>query len=315
MRYKKLLPRHHTGKLVHRHHTAYGSLLLSLALVILPLLTISTSAAGLSADPVTGNEGIYAVIAAPVPATAPVIKSITNGQTFLTAELVPISGSCPNDTVIKVYKNQVMAGSTLCHDGFFSVKIDLFLGANSIIARAYNSNNIPGPDPSPIDVVLNPKGSVSNETNQLFVTSDKYYQGVRTKDNLKWPITVSGGQPPYAINIGWGDGKSDLISRGQMGTFDIEHTYDKAGSGYKGSYDVTISVTDVVGTKSFIQFVAIVSDTSPSAVTAAKTGYNSTRLIRIAWQFFVATLAAIVIFWLGEQYEIRVLKKKREIAL
>ncbi len=320
MKRKKLLSRQHTGKLVHRHNTAYGLLIVVLLFAILPLFVLSSSV-GASADPVTTSDSVFAVVSAPIPTTAAEIKNITNGQVFTTAELVPIRGTCPKDTVVKIFKNQVMAGSALCVNGTFNLSIDLFIGANSIIARAYNINNVPGPDSAPITVTLTLATSSSggnatgiNPGNQLFLTSDTYFQGVHTKEKLTWPIIVSGGQAPYAISVGWGDGKTDLISRSQAGPFTIEHVYEKPGDGYKGSYQITVLASDQSGTKSFLQLAVIVNDTTPSALASARNGYNSSGLIRIAWQLFIGCLLAIIIFWLGEQYEIRILKRKHILA-
>lgn len=315
MKHKKLLPRHHTGKLAHRHHTHYGPLLAVMILAFAPLMMISNSVAAEPGDPVSDSHGVYAVVSEPAPTVAPSIRSISDGQVFTTTDLVTISGSCPGNTIVKVFKNQVMAGAGLCQNGLFSVDINLFLGANSIIARAYNNNNLAGPDSQPVNVRLDTGNlTPANLGSQLFVTSETYYQGVRTGESLTWKLIISGGQAPYAVSVSWGDGKTDLISRGQAGTFVVEHIYDKAGDGYRNSYDVTVQVTDQQGNESFLHVVSIVNGDQPSVVSSVKAGYQWSGTMRTAWQLMALAAAIIVGFWLGEKYEVRILKKKYNIV-
>jgi hypothetical protein len=275
----------------------------------------SESIALAAADPVTADNSVYAVVPGPAPKTAPAITSISEGTVFTNNDPVTVSGTCPNDTLLKIYKNEVLSGATLCQNGRFSVQIDLFIGTNTLIVRAYNASNTMGPESAPLVVRKELPGvNVAAIGQQFFVTSDIYYQGISAGKSFSWPLTLTGGQPPFALSISWGDGKTDLISRGVSGTLNIQHTYDKPGSGFKGSYDVTVITTDAVGNKSFIHLVAIVSGNPSSIVSGIKSGYNWSGAIRVAWQLLVAALLILLAFWLGERREVQIVRKRTKTA-
>lgn len=320
MRRSKLLPAAHTGKVRHHRHTSYGALILLLVLAMGVVIAASHSivAAADATDPVTSNESVYAVVPGAVPTTAPAITNISQGQTFNTSDPIPANGTCPVSTVVKIFKNDVFAGAALCQNGRFSLSINLFPGTNSLTAVAYNLNDIPGPASSPI-VVRDTIAGISSAglgfgasaMGQFFITSNKYYQGVDVGKELAWTLTISGGQAPYAVNIGWGDGKTSLISRGSIEPFTIDHVYSRPGDGLQHSRNITIQATDQVGEQSFIQLVAVVNGTNPSVVSSIKGGYNLSRPVRIAWQSLLAAMLLCLAFWLGERREAVVLKRPR----
>lgn len=315
MKRKKILPAHHTGKIRHHRHTSYGALALVLLLTCVPLIAASRSVALAAADPVTASNDVYAVVPGPTPKTAPVITSIPQGTVYRTDGPVTVSGTCPSDTLVKVYKNDVFSGAALCQNGRFSVQIDLFLGTNTLVARAYNASNNVSPESAPIVVTKELPGvNLVNVGQQFLITSEIYYRGVNIGEQLTWPVTIAGGQAPYAINIAWGDGKTDLISRGVPGIFNIQHTYDKSGPGYKGSYDVTITTTDALGNKSFIHLVSIVAGDKPGIISSIKQGYNWSGAIRASWELMILAMMLLLAFWLGERREIHLYKKRMRTA-
>lgn len=234
----KLLTHHHTGKLRPHAHTSYGSLALLIIMTLVPVFSASHAVVSADAtDPVNGAFGGYAVVAAPVPKVAPTIANIPSGRTVTTNDPLPIKGSCPGGTLVKVYKNEVLAGAALCQGGGYQVSIDLFVGNNSLIARAYNANDVVSPDSNVVSVQLVLPGGTTKGTDQLnvqgapagqfYATSQVSHRGANVGETMTWPITLSGGQAPYAVSISWGDGKTDLMSRGTAGQFDLSHAYDK----------------------------------------------------------------------------------------
>jgi hypothetical protein len=315
MNHKKLLSVHHTGKIKHHKHTSYGALAIVLLLTCVPLIAASRSVALAAADPVTLDNSVYAVVPGPTPKVAPVITSPTQGQVFTNSNPVTVTGTCPNDTLLKIYKNEVLGGTTFCQNSKFSIQIDLFIGSNSLIVRAFNATNNMGPESSPVVVKKElPNTGAANVVQPFVVTSDVSFKGIATGQILSWPLTLTGGQPPYAISIAWGDGKTDLISRAIPGTFNIQHTYDKPGKGYKGSYDVSIITTDLEGNKSFMHLVAQVSGEPTGIVGSVKSGYDWSSAIRIAWQLLLAALLVLLAFWFGERRENKLFKKNLKRA-
>jgi hypothetical protein len=147
---------------------------------------------------------------------------------------------------------------------------------------------------------------VKTPANQLFINSVNYHRGVRVGDELVWPVEVVGGKPPFAVSIGWGDGKTDLISRGAPGSFPIKHVYEKAGAGYNGSQTIIVKATDSAGSVAYMQLVTIVSNgktlPTPSGVLTGKLG--------IAWPLLILAVLVVLSFFLGERREKHILMQR-----
>jgi hypothetical protein len=316
MKRKKLLPKHHTGKLTHRKHTSYDALGSILVLTFLVLFIVTNTVVNASPlDPVEDSYGTYAVVPGPVPTTSPTVTNIGDGQVFTTTDPVTLTGTCPDDTLVKVFKNDVFAGSTFCQNGRFTVDIDLFLGQNALVLRAYNANNKPGPESVPLNVRQQVLGATTPDSqntvinNQFFITSETNYRGVGINEPISWPITIVGGQAPYAVSVSWGDDKTDVISRPQAGTFEIKHIYDRPNDQYKGSYTVTITSADQTGDEAFLSLVTIVGGEDASVAATIKKGYNWSSTLRVAWQLMLLALLLALSFWLGERREAFVLRR------
>lgn len=312
---KKFLHKSHSGKLRAQKHTSYGALLAVLLMALLPLVMVYPQ---VSAD--EGSYQTYAVVPAPVPTTSPQITNIPDGRVYNSNAPLNVSGSCPANTLVKIFKNETMAGATLCNRNSFQLQIDLFEGANTLIARAYNANDIAAPDSRPISVTLDVAGFNSSDipgasnspASQFYMTGDIFYRGAAVDETMSWPLTIAGGQPPYAISIGWGDGKTDLLSQGSPGKLTISHTYTQAAS--EGGYKIFINATDQSGDKSYLQLVAIVGGDQAgvpgSGSTGGTSGLKGLLSVRTAIQS-IATLSLIMLsFWLGEKRELHIASHK-----
>lgn len=314
-KHKKILPKHLSGRVAHHRHTSYASLFGIMLLTIVALMSASRSVAlaQSATDPVTKSEGVYAVVPGPAPQVAATITSPAAGAVYTTNDLITVSGTCEAKTLLKVFKNDVMAGSAFCQNGRYSVQIDLFLGLNTLIVRSYSSTDAEGPESVPVVVRHEVLGASTNQastsSNQLFLTTEIHYRGISVGDTLAWELTINGGQAPYAVSIGWGDGQTDLISRAASGPFTIRHIYKKAGTGEHSSYNVTITATDQAGNKAFLQLVSIVSGDAQSIAGSVKHGYDLSAALRIAWQLVAIFIAILVSFWLGERRELWLLKR------
>lgn len=310
-KHKKILPSHHSGRLVHHRHTSYGSLALLMLVTVFVLSFASHGVSEAATDPVTSTQSTHAVVPGRVPGSAPDIRTVASGTVYSSADPITVGGTCPDDTLIKVFKNEVFGGSAFCSSGKFTMEMDLFIGSNTLIARAYNANNVPSPDSTPVVVTRNlseADQTIPQLANQFFITSETYYKGVNVGEELKWPVTLSGGQAPYAVNVGWGEGKTDLISRKEAGTFEITHKYATAGKGNKPHHTITITAVDQQGTKAFIQFVTVVNGNSEGVISSVKQGYDLSGVIRFAWQAMLIMALIVLSFWLGERREVYVLR-------
>lgn len=282
----------------------------------MPLFHVSRSVA--VAD---DSFNVFAVVPGPVPKDPPVINNINSGRVFTTTDPVQVRGTCPPDTLVKVFKNDIFAGATLCQNGTFGVSMDLFIGDNNLVARAYNTNDAASPDSLPVSVRLAPPGINTNGTtapnvanipaNQFYLTSEIFYRGVEAGKSLKWPLILSGGEQPYAVSVSWGDGETKLISRMAPGRFDISHVYDGPGRGEKGSYTVVVKATDQAGNDSFLQLVVIVSGGTPGVAGVVESGYNWATTLRLAWQLLAVAVLVVLAFWLGERREAHIMRSRQ----
>lgn len=258
-------------------------------------------------NPQSGAVGMQGSITAPPPGQAATISVPGNGQVF---ENIPItvSGLCPSGTLIKVFKNNIFAGSVQCADGSYSIEIDLFIGENEIVARVFDDLDQEGPVSTTIIVQFNSPGggAISRPT----LSSNFAKRGANPQQTLTWPISLSGGQGPYALSVDWGDGSSpDLFSQEFPGTFDIEHIYDRPGV-----YNIVIKATDANGNPAFLQLVGVANGplSQVDAPAASEDGIFSGQT-RILWQPAAILIPFIIsTFWLGKKYQMKQFKDKIE---
>lgn len=258
-------------------------------------------------NPQDGAVGMQGTITAPPPSQAATISVPAAGQVF---EDVPItvSGLCPDGTLIKVFKNNIFAGSVECDGGSYSIEIDLFIGENELVARVFDDLDQEGPASSTTIVNFNNPGggTVSRPT----LTSNFAKRGANPGQTLIWPINLSGGQGPYAVSVDWGDESApDLFTQEFPGTFDIEHVYNRPGV-----YNIVIKVTDANGNPAFLQLVGVANGplSQVDAPAAAEGGIFSSDA-RILWQPAALLIPFIVsTFWLGKKYQMKQFKDKIE---
>lgn len=257
----------------------------------------------------SGSVGIEGRISSPPPTQAATISIPTNGQSF-TSLPVTVSGLCPGDVLVKLFKNNVFAGSAQCANGSYSLIIDLFSGQNELVARVYDALDQSGPDSNIVNVTYNiPSQAVQS---RVSLTSNFAKRGANPGQQLTWPIILAGGTGPYAISVDWGDGKTpDLISQSFPGTFNIEHVYDNPGI-----YNIIIKATDKNGGVAFLQLVGVANGPLSQTNTGSTDGDDNavaTPAPRILWQPAALMIPLIFsTFWLGKKYELKLIRKKIE---
>jgi hypothetical protein len=255
-------------------------------------------------NPQSGSIGIEGIVSGAAPATAPTITFPTTGS-VITELPVTVTGVCQTGYIVKVFKNNVFGGSTVCVNGSYSIQIDLFTGRNELVARMYDDLDQPGPDSNKVTVTY--PFNVAKLANRISLTSNYAKRGAAPGETLTWPITLSGGVGPYAITIDWGDGKvTDVISQEFPGNFTASHIYDSAGL-----YNIIIRAVDKNGDIAFLQLIGVGNGELTQASGEGTGAPEIREIVRVLWwPAAFAIPLTIISYWLGKKSALAHLRKQ-----
>ncbi|MBC7512217.1 hypothetical protein H7142_00975 [Candidatus Saccharibacteria bacterium] len=296
----------HSGKLRPHEHTSYVPLGVLLAFVGL-LLGVYTSYAA-SPGPEARSIGLSGIVPGKPPSVAPTIDSPKTGARF-SATPVNVSGTCPKNTLVELFKNNIFAGSIPCLDnGTYALDIDLLIGENILLARVYDDLNQAGPDSNTpiifydaLPAQAGPLTSLDFGGAQMLLNTDAVFRGVFPGQEMNVPIDILGGTPPYAINVQWGDSSNKIVPRANNQSFTVNHIYKKAGT-----YQISIQGSDANGRVAFLSVAAIVNG-QPSTITGStdEPSVSAGTLARLLtlWPLYTSMVAIAISFWLGERRE------------
>lgn len=310
----KLIHHRHSGKLRPHEHTSYlplAALLLAVGL----LLGVYTAYAAIP-GPESGSVGLSGIVPGKPPTVAPTIDSPKNGARFSTTPIT-VSGTCPKNTLVEVFKNNIFAGSVPCRDDSgYSLDIDLLIGENVLMARVYDDLNQAGPDSNKPTVFYDalpaqagPLTSLDFGGAQMLLNTDAVFRGVFPGQEMNMPIDILGGTPPYAINVQWGDSSNKVVPRGNNQSFTVGHIYKRPGT-----YQISIQGSDANGRVAFMTVAAIVNGQSSVAAGTGtdEPGVSNATVARLLalWPLYTSMVAIAISFWLGERREKHILLKQ-----
>ena len=229
---------------------------------------------------------------------------------------ITLSGSCPTESYIKLYRNDIFAGTTFCtNDGTFTLQAGLSEGNNKLQAHVFNITDDEGPLSPSINIVyklpLPPTttGLPAKPPPSPFLISSNYsFSGFRTGTDVSWKLSIISGTGPYALNLNWGDNSESNYVLKAPGDIVVDHSYKKAGV-----YPTKVRAVDAIGGSGFLQVVAYVTDgntgitgffTPGSTSSAPQPPSESSGLYH--WRWVAASAYGVVSlmtlsFWLGEQ--------------
>ena len=288
----------------------------ALFLLMFMLLPSEFVLAQSSQNPQSGAAGLSGTVPVDPPTQGATITLPANGQVF-TASQTDVTGICPQGLLVKLFKNDVFAGSATCDTGSFTITAELFSGQNVLVARVYDALDQPGPDSNKPVVTFDDGSGTGEAIDRLLLTSNFAKRGANPGATLSWPITLTGGTGPYAISVDWGDGEHTLLSQDLAGDFTPTHVYELAGT-----YRIAVQATDANNLTAFLQLVGVANgavqdnplartDTSGSNGDAATIQPSSTTNFKlIIWPLYVMIALIITTFWIGRRYEVKKLKKK-----
>jgi hypothetical protein len=301
----KLSHHKHSGRLRPHEHTSYVPLALIVLITGVILLTFSRSS--VLADhppPQSASVSLTGTMPEAPPKTGAVITLPTDQKHFSTSP-VTVSGTCPDNTLIEIYKNNIFAGSTPCSGGTFAVDVDMLYGQNTLTAQVYDVLNQAGPVSSPVTVfydVAPPSSAALNLLNfsgsQLLLESNPVYRGSFPGQTLNVPITILGGVGPYAVNVEWGDTTNKVLPHADNTVFNATHVYQKAGV-----YKITLQASDSAQQVAFLTVAAIINGQPSVLGTTTPSSTKPVNKLLVLWPLYAIIATMVLSFWVGERRE------------
>lgn len=321
----------HTGHVLPKRSTSWAALVMIMLCVGVLLLSWTRV---VTAD--SANYVVHASVPGPPPSVSATIDTPLDGAAFTTSPIT-VTGTCPLSTYVEILKNNFSSGIALCSaSGTYTVDIALFEGVNQLVARDFSFTDQAGPDSAITTVTYSIPGSPilpSGGTTQppytpgvtqgiavpLLLRANYTFVGYYVGQPATWKIKIEGGNPPYAIHVDWGDGKTQLFSVKDLSTVTLQHVYAKPGA-YHGSYPVKINASDSAGHQTYLQLLAIISNRTKTVVTTGSTTpsginfgdwSNIGHALTAVWSTYGLVLLMLISFWLGERRELFVMRHKQ----
>lgn len=295
------------------------------------MLVLGVLMTGLTVYSFADSYVINAKVAAPLPASAATIDSPAD-QYHSAVQRITVSGTCPSDTYVQLYQNNVLSGIATCgtNTTTYSLQIDLQPGSNTLEVRIFNITDDEGPRSAPITVwydppqppvspvtpqagagpstpTQTPAPAAATETPFIITQEDFQYQVYSSGQTVTWTIALRGGVGPYVLGIDWGDDTQSTQTVDDLSNVTLTHTYRPTKDGVT-NYTVSITATDKKGQQSFFQTTASVRRVGEPAVA---TTTNSDRgfldilndWLPFLWPIYAVCLLMTFSFWLGERQE------------
>lgn len=312
LKWLKLSQHHHSCKIRPHEHTSYVPLMFLLFIVGVVLSAYTANAATPYDGPESGSIGLSGTMPAEAPSTAATIDTPTNGARFSSTP-INVNGTCPSDTLVELFKNDIFAGSAICTAAnTYSLDIDLLIGQNDLTAKVYDALNQPGPDSAVTTVYYDALPAQTSPLSlsdfskaQILINTTSAFRGVFPKQDLNVPIQILGGVPPFAVNVTWGDSNNDVVSRNDNVSFGATHAYTAAGT-----YQISIQVSDSAGNVAFLTIAAIVNGLPLSETSSATTSQTIQERLLLLWPLYAALVAIVISFFIGEKREKQLLRSR-----
>jgi hypothetical protein len=296
---------------------------------------------------------ISATIEAPPLLTQATITSPTDG-TVTTQQIITASGTCPPQSYIALSVNNLFSGVAWCNSqNEYSIVTSVNDGTNTLNVQDYNTTNEPGPTSKSLQVVYTapvvpqqssttisssdggvgsedsvnttiPAGQSTDSTaataTPMVLSSSFQFYTFKPSAAFSWKMELEGGEPPYDVNIDWGDGTTSHLYFPTDPTFWLKHTYLK-----EGYYAIQVHSTDRTAIVRNLQLAALItgakaggpfpSDTpgstqgvpppppplQPEESSLAGRLKGNFSLFMLVWPTYGIVALMTVSFWLGER--------------
>ncbi len=258
-RHLQLKDNKHSGKLLAHHQTSYGVIFL-LLLLLIPQFIITRGVNGVVTS--SGNVQVALTVPGPAPSIPATITSPAPG--IVHTQNITVSGTCSPGLLVRIFRNNVFAGSTFCSDsGFFSLVISLYTGRNDLTALNYDALDQAGPVSPTVTVTYVPLTSPNQLTlSNLLLEVDYHLRQLDPNTIGSWQVKISFGNQPYRLAIDWGDNSKEEKIIADSSAFYAQHAFANPGK-----YQILFLVTDASGSTTRAQVAITVNGLAPVAAT------------------------------------------------
>jgi hypothetical protein len=311
----------YSGRLMAHHHTSYSALAF--------LLMVGTVAVGsVSLTSHAADSTLSLVVNGPAPTMGATIINPIEGS-VTQSSILSAEGTCGDGLRVEITRNGQFAGSTICtSNGSFVVSLSLIDGINTLAALNFDGASQHGPVTPTVTITYNSPPAVATIPTSsgastptvpqqsaplglskpsstpgggpalpFYVSSqDHYYSGFPVGQNIEWPVTITGGTPPYQSDVEWGDQSSTTLRVITPGLVTTSHTYIAPGV-----FHISFSVVDNFGRRAILSLIAVVSGGTIRPVTTTTSSGNNSGGLSIAWPILIGSSLVLVSFWLGER--------------
>lgn len=289
------------------------------------LLVVGVLIAGWTLRAAADSYNVTAKVPAPPLTEGAIITSPADGTTFATSPIT-VSGSCPDNSYVKLFRNSSFSGSSACVSNIFSIDTALSVGANTLVAQDYNITDDAGPAtpgitvtyqppaPAPSTPVATPRvpqPSIPIPNPSMNLSSNYFFRGFLVNTDFSWILKIDGGTAPYAVRITWGDQRTTNQTIATASTFTITHKYSAPGY-----FPIKVYVSDAAGGTTMLQIAAFIRTPGVSGFIIQSQNPSSwfgnllsllgnTKWLLVAWPSYITVSLMAVSFWLGEQQTIQ----------
>lgn len=199
---------------------------------------------------------------------------------------------------------------TAQHVIFYQVPVEVVPSENPVITNPQTLPLItnpqkpqpeaPQPDKNPCYVSLDKQSRITANSKTPVISLGCVHRNIYPGEELTISYLVNGGVAPYAVNVDWEDGSTDLKSITNAAEQKISHTFSKAGN-----YEITFYTTDAAGNKSQIQSVVIVNGDPASVAAPTNTILKDIQKIWLEAPIplYIAAATLALGFWIGDIFQ------------
>jgi hypothetical protein len=156
-------------------------------------------------------------------------------------------------------------------------------------------------------------------SNPPVIVTGYTYRAYRPGEAFSWDVSLRQGQPPYKLQVDWGDNSRSTYAVDSHLPVTVSHTFPTKTTA--DEYVIILNATDAKGAAApAVQLSAVVKGTDPvgGAVTGSGPVSGLLNAIRdhlwIVWPTYIVVVLMVLSYWLGEREVYQRFMKRRRLS-